>query len=114
MNIKINDDVSVDIKFLSYNDTLTQAQRATDTEAAINSVAKTIEIIYSGEETFATKDAPFKEVVRFVESLNNDQFAKIVEFMQDAPTLSYDVSYKCKKCDHENARQLKGLTDFFS
>ncbi len=114
MNIKINDDVSVDVRFLSYNDNLTQAQRATDTEAAINTVAKSVETIYSGEETFATKGAPFKEVVRFVESLNNDQFASLVNFMQDSPTLAYDINYKCKKCEQENARQLRGLTDFFS
>jgi len=114
MNLKINDEISVDLKYLGYTDSLTQAQRATETESAINMVAKTIETIYSGEETYATKDAPFKEVVRFVESLNNDQFAKVVNFMQESPVLTYDINYTCSACGHENARQLKGLTDFFS
>ena len=114
MHLKINDEISVDLKYLGYSDSLTQAQRATETEAAINMVAKTIETIYSGEETYATKDAPFKEVVRFVESLNNDQFAKVINFMTDSPVLTYDLDYKCSACGHQNVRQLKGLTDFFS
>ena len=114
MHVKINDEISVDLKYLGYSDSLTQAQRATETEAAINMVAKTIDTIYSGEETYTTKDAPFKEVVRFVESLNNDQFAKIINFMTDSPVLTYDLDYKCSTCGHQNVRQLKGLTDFFS
>ena len=114
MHLKINDEISVDLKYLGYSDSLTQAQRATETEAAINMVAKTIDTIYSGEETYATKDAPFKEVVRFVESLNNDQFAKVINFMTDSPVLTYDLDYKCSACGHQNVRQLKGLTDFFS
>lgn len=114
MNVKINDDVSVDLKYLGYSDNLTQGQRTTETEAAINMVAKTIETIYSGEETFACKDAPFKEVVSFVESLNNDQFAKVIKFMQDSPVITYDIEYKCKVCGTDNVKTLKGLTDFFS
>jgi hypothetical protein len=114
MNIKINDEISVDLRYISYSDSLTQAQRATETESAINMVAKTIDTIYQGEETFACKDAPFKEVVRFVESLNNDQFAKVIEFMQDSPVLTYDIEYKCTACGTDNVKTLKGLTDFFT
>ena len=114
MHLKINDEISVDLKYLGYSDSLTQAQRATETEAAINMVAKTIDTIYSGEETYTTKDAPFNEVVRFVESLNNDQFAKIINFMTDSPVVTYDLDYKCGACGHQNVRQLRGLTDFFS
>jgi rubrerythrin len=114
MNVKINDDVSVDLKYLGYSDNLTQGQRATETEAAINMVAKTIETIYSGEETFACKDAPFKEVVAFVESLNNDQFASVIKFMQDSPVITYDIKYKCRECGTDNVKTLKGLSDFFS
>jgi hypothetical protein len=111
---KINDDISVDLKWLGFSDSLTQAQRNTETEAAINMVAKTIETIYYGEETFATKDAPFKEVVRFVESLGNDQFTELVKRMSDAPTLTYKMEYACSKCGNEHKRELKGLSDFFT
>jgi hypothetical protein len=112
-SIKINDDISIDMRWLKTNDRLNQAQRKTGTDTIINSAAKCIETIYSGEETFATKDAPHKEVVTFVESLNTDQFAKVLDFMQASPALSYDLAYNCKICGHKNEKELRGLQDFF-
>jgi len=114
MNVKINDDVSVDLKYLGYSDNLTQGQRTTETEAAINMVAKTIETIYSGEETFACKDAPFKEVVAFVESLNSEQFQTIGDFLTNAPALAYTIEFDCTACEHHNEKELTGMNDFFT
>jgi hypothetical protein len=112
-HIKINDDISIDMRWLRANDKLTEAQRKTKTDSIIHSAAKAIETIYSGEEIFTIKDTPHKEVVAFIESLSTDQFAQILEFMEASPTLTYDLSYKCKTCGHENERKLRGLTDFF-
>jgi len=112
-NIKITDDISIDMRWLKASDKLTEAQRKTTTDSIIASAAKAIEIIYNGEEIFATKDAQFKEVINFVESLNTDQFTSILEHMEQTPILSYDLSYNCKTCGNENIRELRGLTDFF-
>ena len=101
------------LKVVKSSDKLNKHQRKTGTDSIINTAAKAIETIYSGEETFATKDVPHKEVLEFVESLSSDQFAKILEYLEDTPALTYDLSYKCKTCGHENERKLKGLTDFF-
>ena len=112
-NIKINNDISIDMRWLRTSDKLNKDQRKTGTDSIINTAAKAIETIYSGEETFATKDVPHKEVVTFVESLSSDQFAKILEYLENSPALTYDLSYKCKACGNENERKLKGLQDFF-
>ena len=112
-NIKINDDISMDMRWLKSSDKLNKDQRKTGTDSIINTAAKAIETIYSGEETFATKDVPHKEVVAFVESLNTDQFSLMLEYLENSPALTYDLSYKCKVCGHENERKLKGLQDFF-
>jgi hypothetical protein len=113
-HIKINDDISIDMKWLGYGDRLTKAQRPTETETLINTVAKSIETIYQGEETYACKDAPFKEVVAFVESLTNDQFQKVGTFLSEVPALAYTFDYKCKACGHHNVRELRGMNDFFT
>ena len=112
-NIKIHDDISIDMRWLRTSDKLNKDQRKTGTDSIINTATKAIETIYSGEETFATKDVPHKEVLAFVESLNSDQFAKILEYLENSPALTYDLSYKCKACGHENERKLSGLQDFF-
>ena len=101
------------MRWLKASDKLTEAQRKTQTDSIIHSAAKAIETIYSGEDIFTIKDTPHKEVVAFIESLGTDQFASILEYMEASPTLTYDLSYKCKTCGHENERKLRGLTDFF-
>ena len=47
-------------------------------------------------------------------SLNNDQFASVIKFMQDSPVITYDIKYKCRECGTDNVKTLKGLSDFFS
>jgi hypothetical protein len=113
-HIKLNADISIDLRWMSMNDKLTKAQRTTQTDTVINSVAKSIETVYSGEDIFAAKDVTHKELVSFVESLNTDQFAEIIKFMEAAPALSYTMKYNCTSCGHENTRELKGLADFFT
>ena len=113
-HIKINDEISVDMKWLGYGDRLSQAQRKTNTEALINTIAKSVETIYQGEKTFACKDAPFKEVVAFVESLNSEQFQTIGDFLTNAPALAYTIEFDCTACEHHNEKELTGMNDFFT
>jgi len=112
-HVKLTDDISLDLRWAKNNDKLTEEDKKTETDTIINMIAKSIDVIYSGEEIFAAKDSTKKELVDFVESLNNDQFSKIIEILGKAPYLSYDVEFKCKECDGDNVIELRGLVDFF-
>jgi len=112
-HVKLTDDISIDLKWQTMNDRLSEAQRKTETEAIINTIAKSIETIYSGEETFATKDSKAADVLDFVESLSTDQFNKIVEVIAKQPMLNYKLEFDCKDCGEHNERVLSGLIDFF-
>ena len=87
--------------------------RKTGTETIINMAAKSLDIIYSGEEIFNAKDSSMKERVGFIESLTTDQFEKVINVISEAPTLTYNLEYKCKKCGSDNKTELNGLSDFF-
>ena len=50
---------------------------------------------------------------KFINSLTNQQLEKITQFVQSVPTLHHEQKYKCKKCEHENTLELRGLQDFF-
>jgi len=113
MHVEITDDISLDLKWHTLKDRLSDAERETQTDAVINMAARSIETIYSGEETYSTKDVTKKEVVEFVESLNADQFAKLIEVLSKAPRLSYNLEYDCKECGKHNKMELSGLIDFF-
>jgi len=112
-HVKITDDISLDLKWLNMDDRLSEKERKTGADTVINMIAKSIETIYSGEETFAVKDAPKKEVVDFVESLNTTQFTQLVDVISEAPQLNYKTDLVCSECGKESKIELNGLQDFF-
>ena len=113
MNVKLTDDISVDVTWPTMKNKLTEADMKTGTDTLINMVARGIGTIYSGEEIFAAADSTKKELVDFVESLGSDQFNALLTKVSEAPQLTYDLEFKCKACGEDNKLELKGLTDFF-
>ncbi len=113
MNVKLTDDISVDIIWPTMKNKLTKDDMKTGTDTIINMIARSIGIIYSGEEVFTASDSSKKELIEFVESLGSDQFNDLLEKVSEAPALSYDLEFKCKACKKDNKLELKGLIDFF-
>ena len=113
MNVKLTDDISVDVTWPTMKNKLTEADMKTGTDTLINMVARGIGTIYSGEEIFAAADSTKKELVEFVESLGSDNFNALLTKVSEAPQLTYDLEFKCKACGKDNKLELKGLTDFF-
>ena len=113
MQVKITDDISVDVAWPTMKNKLTEAEMKTGTDTLINMVARSIGTIYNGEETFSASDSSKKELLEFVESLGSDQFNALLTKVSEAPQLGYDLEFKCKACGEDNKLELKGLTDFF-
>jgi hypothetical protein len=93
---------------------LTTKEKTNQVESIIAVVAKCIETIYYGEDTYAAKDSTSREVKEFVENLASDQFEKLGDVIASMPYVSYDMNYKCEHCEKENHVELKGLSDFFT
>ena len=96
-HVKLTDDISIDLKWHTMKDRHDKLEGETETETVINMIVASLDTIYSGEEIFNCADSPRKEVLEFVESLNTDQFGKIIEVLGKAPYLSYDVKFNCKE-----------------
>ncbi len=69
--------------------------------------------IYDESEIYELKDFPDSEINNFIESLTLDQFAEIMNFFNDLPSLEKNIEYKCSNCGTENKINLKGLQSFF-
>jgi len=69
-----------------------------------------IDTIFDGEEISDTYTA--EELEEFIDSLNDDQFAKIETFFNDLPRLKVAVNIKCSKCGHSEEVVLEGLQSF--
>lgn len=113
-HIKLSDDMSIDVRWPTNKDRLSNKQRETQTDAIINMLAKCIATVYHGEDIHNMKDVTHKEATSFIESLSTDNFQSIMAVMDKAPVLHYDLEFKCKACGHENVRELNGLVDFFT
>ena len=112
--IKISEEVSVELKYPSYRDIAHMSNDDTsDTEMLMDTIMACMKAVKTEDEYLLIKDESKEEVEKFINSLTNQQLEKITQFATDVPKLSHTEYYKCKKCDAENKIELSGLQDFF-
>jgi len=79
------------------------------TDAIINS----IEYIFDKENVFKKEDYTKKELLEFIENLNQDQYLKLTKFFELMPKLKHKVEWKCQKCGCRDEITMEGLQSFF-
>jgi len=108
--IKISDEVTVEMKYPSYRD---MPEVKDENEMAMNMIASSIKTVIYEDEKIDVADESMETVVAFLESMTQEQFAKITEFFQNTPTVKYDLHFVCKHCGHEKDIEIKGMQSFF-
>ena len=114
--IPVTDTVSLSMKYPTYEDLLSNPNLMTSesrTEGLVELILLCMESVLTEDEKIDLMDESRESVLEFIDSMTNDQFDKIVEFVNGAPTITQDVAFKCTSCGHDNVRQLKGIDDFF-
>tara|TARA_B100000519_G_scaffold109306_1_gene94679 strand:+ start:74 stop:787 length:714 start_codon:yes stop_codon:yes gene_type:complete len=114
--IEITDDISIEMKYPTYEDTLSFTQsdvEASASEMLFNSIASCLNAVQTKEENILLKHEPKEEIETFINSLTTAQLEKVTQFINKIPTLIHEQKYTCKKCGHENTLAMKGLQDFF-
>ena len=108
--VQITDDVSVELKHPSYREI-----PVTDdvNEIGFNLIASGIKSVISGDEKINIEDETFDSVVRFLESMTQDQFAKITAYFENTPVVKYDLNLTCQECGENNEIEIKGMQSFF-
>jgi hypothetical protein len=116
-NIKLTDDITVELKYPTYSDILKNEaldnKDIAGAEMVFEGIISCLNSVKTETENIMIKDEPKEEIERFMNSLTNDQLEKITNLVENMPTLSHAEKYECKKCKHENIIELKGLNDFF-
>lgn len=116
--IKLTDEISVKMKWPSYKDIIDNeiitSDNTTKTEIVYETIKISIESIMTEDELIQIKDESKEEIDRFISSLTTNQFNRINEFILSAPSLIYEMSFKCEACGKDNNKTLEGLQDFFS
>ena len=116
MMVPINEDVSVQMKFPTYDDFLgntTLLDSATVTEALLQLIITCMDSVLTEEERYSLRDETAEDVINFLESMTSQQFEKVSQFANNIPNVTKTVSFSCESCGHENEKTLRGLDDFF-
>lgn len=116
MLIPLTDDITVQMKFPTYDDFLgntTLMDSTTVTEALLQLIITCMDSVLTEEEKFSFRDETVEEITNFLESMTSDQFEKISRFANTIPSVTKTVSFCCESCGHENEKTLRGLDDFF-
>jgi len=115
--IPLTKEISVKMKYPSYSDFTSNPavfeENSTATDTLMNFVIGCMESIQTEDENILIKDESHEEIVTFIDSLNQEQFNNISNFVADIPKMSYPVEYTCPSCSHEDKIELQGLEDFF-
>jgi hypothetical protein len=119
-NIKLTDDVGVTMswpKMKAATELAVSNEKESDSKvgSAIDVIISCIDSIYDKTKVYKSSEQTKEEMMQFIDSLNQSQFAKIQEFIEAMPKLEHLAKFKCSdpKCGHQNEITLSGMQNFF-
>lgn len=111
--IKLTDTMVVKLRYPEFAIVKEAKDTADISEFAIKMIASSIEYIHDGEQFYYASESTQEELVQFVDSLNQQQFAKMEEFFNNLPKLQKTVQFTCDKCQFAHVIEMEGLNNFF-
>tara|TARA_Y100001937_G_scaffold35559_1_gene51036 strand:- start:1061 stop:1786 length:726 start_codon:yes stop_codon:yes gene_type:complete len=118
--IKVNDDVTIKMrypsmqKFLDTNFVGIELDSQNRIDKAFDTVIDCIDTIFTVDEAWAAGDCTKKELLKFIEQLNSNQFSKIEDFFATMPKLQYKGTVHNPNTKKDNKVVIEGLTNFFA
>lgn len=105
--IQLDDKIGLEMRY----PTITDVKMITEGANEIEMLAKCIVSVYDEENVYEPDN--LEDSLEFIESLNNTQFSKIMNFIETMPKLRHTINYKCRGCGQEDTVTLEGMADFF-
>jgi len=114
--IDINDDISVEMMYPEYakmirNDKIVEP--SSEVTTTLELVTDCISCINTPEEKILVKNEPREKLIEFVESMTNDQFAKLRTYVESMPRVEINHKYVCKGCQEKKEVRIRNIADFF-
>lgn len=111
--IPVTESISIEMRYPTYNSFVENFKEGiSEAEFGFQMLENCMVAILTEEERFPVKETSKKELNEFIDSMTNQQFEKIGEFIKNVPALRKEVSFTCE-CGQENESVLEGLQDFF-
>ena len=104
---QLDDTLGVEMRYPTHADIRLVSNGADEIEM----LARCIVSVYNDSEIFEPDNDA--DAIEFIESLSNEQFMRIMRFIETMPKLKHTFTYKCKGCGQEDTITLQGMSDFF-
>jgi hypothetical protein len=111
--IKLTDNISIKMKYPEYSVMGKLSKLTNAADIAFEMIVDSIEYIYDGEQMHYAHESTPEELMQFIESLNQQQFAKIEDFFSDLPTIQKKIEMSCPRCGFLHNFKAEGLESFF-
>jgi hypothetical protein len=105
--LQLDDKLGIELRYPTIGD----VKMITEGNDEIVMLAKCILSVYDDNEVYEPDN--LDDAVQFIESLNSNQFAQIMKFIETMPKLKHTFTYKCRGCGQEDTVTLEGMSDFF-
>jgi hypothetical protein len=111
--IMISDDVGIQFKYLSSGELNHYNDEKNETEKMFKIIVDSIDYIFDEEKVYKGKETPKRELLDFVEALDEQTFVKVRQFFDEQPKLKHTIKYKCSECGYKEDIVIEGLEAFF-
>ncbi len=108
--IQIKENLWVDMKYPTLQN---YVHFKDDLDSAFKLASSCITKMYNDETVWDEGTTTPEEMLTFVETLTNKEYAKIKHFFETMPTLKHVIKLKNPKTKHEFEYEVRGLADFF-
>jgi hypothetical protein len=111
--IQLTDNVGVKMVLPKYTLLRKARDMVNATDFVFDLIVDCIEYIFEGDQIHYTNQLNREELLEFVDSLNQAQFAKLQSFFDKIPKLEKKVDVTCNKCGFEHKIEYEGIESFF-
>lgn len=108
--IQVTNEVGIKLKYPTWSNWFkTQNKHSTDGDVLM----QIVESVWEGDNVFVPgADFTKEELEDFVDNQTPEVAEKIIEFIQDMPTVSWSRQIKCPSCGKTETKTMKGLESF--
>ena len=116
--IELQDHICIKMKYPTFEifQKIAKLKEINDIDNTFNVIIECIDMIYESDtgKTYEKEYIDHKELVEFLETLTQTQFAKIMNFFETLPVIQHKVHFKCPKCKFESDVVIEGTKSFLA
>jgi len=105
--------VSIKMRYPNYHTMKVASLESNPLTSKIAIIAGSIDHIRDGDKVFSHKDVTPEDMIGFVESLKQDQFSKLEDFVNSFPSFVVTAEAKCDKCGFDHRLEYDNFESFF-